>query len=156
MLSMLHLLRNPPASWGFGSALNPPQSAGTIPLKNLLRYGNRLGKREIRFRIARQYLGDSRLGRQLRSWWHRCALDLHFLVPVHACAGRDEVTDDDVLLESEQLVARATDRGVGENSRRLLEARRGDERLRRETGLGDSEEQRLRNRRRLLVLLGLV
>src|SRR4029077_726843 len=67
-----------------------------------------------------------------------------------------EVTDDDVLLESEQLVPRAANRGVGQNTRRLLEARRGDERLRRETGLGDTEQQRLRNRRRLLVLLGLV
>src|ERR1700680_581490 len=155
MLSVSHLLRNPPASWACRSALKPAQSAGTIPL-NLLGNRNRLRQREVRLRIVRQYFGDRRLGWKLRCRRHWCSLDLHFLVPVHACAGRDEVTDDDILLESEQLVPRATNRGVGKNSRRLLEARRRNERLRRETGLGDSEQQRLRDRRRLLVLLGLV
>src|SRR5450759_3420808 len=155
MLSVLHLLRNPPASWGCRSALQPVQNVGTIPL-NLLRNRNSLRQHELRLRIVRQYLGDRRLRRKLRRGWHRCSLDLHFPVPVHARAGRDQVTDDDVLLESEQLVTRATNRGVGENTRRLLEARRRDKRLGRETGLGDSEQQRLRDRRQLLVLLGLV
>jgi hypothetical protein len=42
------------------------------------------------------------------------------------------VTDDDVLLETEQLVSRAADRSIGENARGLLERSRRDERLRRE------------------------
>src|ERR1700686_3842040 len=154
MLSVLQLLRNPPASWACRSALKPAQSAGTISL-DLLGNGNSLRQREVRLHIVRQYLGDGRLGRKLRRRRHWCSLDLHFLIPVHASAGRDEVTDDDVLLEAEQLVARATNRGVGKNARRLLEARGRDERLGRETGLGDTEEERLGNRRGLLVLLGL-
>jgi hypothetical protein len=35
MLSMLHVPRNPRASWGVVAAFNSPQSIGTIPL-NLL------------------------------------------------------------------------------------------------------------------------
>src|SRR5437763_964300 len=134
--------------------LSPPP-ASRLPL-NLLRHRHGLRQRKIRLRLRRQNLGDRRLRWQLRRWWHRCPLDLHFLVPVHACAGRDEVTDDDVLLEPKQLVARAADSSVGQNSRRLLEARRRDERLRRQTGLRDSEKEGLRDCRDLLFLLGLV
>src|ERR1700716_994291 len=105
MLSELHLLRNPPGSWVSRSALNPQPQRGTISL-NLLRHGHRFRQHEVRIRVARQDLGDCRLGWKLRRWWHWRSLDLHFLVPVHTCAGRDEVTDDDVLLESEQLVPR--------------------------------------------------
>jgi hypothetical protein len=32
MLSVLHLLRNPPASWACRSGLKPVQNDGTIPL----------------------------------------------------------------------------------------------------------------------------
>src|SRR3982750_3572624 len=115
-----------------------------VPL-DLLGNGNRncFRQNEIRIRIGRQDLGDGRLGRKLRRRRHWRSLDLHFLVTVHACAGRDKVTDDDVLLESEQLVPRAADRSVGENSRRLLEARRRNERLSRETRLGDTKQQGL-------------
>src|SRR6202165_984027 len=141
MLSELHWLRNPPGSWLSRSAHNPRRQRGTISL-DLFRHRHRFRQHEVRLRIARQYLGDRGLGRKLRRRWQRRSLDLHFLVPVHTCSGRDEVTDDDVLLEAEQLVPRAADRGVGENSRGLLEARRRDERLSRETGLGDSEEKR--------------
>ncbi len=155
MLSVLDLLRNREASWGCKTALNAHQSDGTISL-DLLRYGDRLRQRKVRFGIACQYLGDRRLGWKLRSRWHRRSFDLHFLVTVHACTGRDEVTDDDVLLESEQLVPRATYSGVGQNTRRLLEARCRDERLSREAGLGDAEQQGFRNRRILLLLLRLV
>src|SRR5689334_1268310 len=123
---------------------------------NLLRNRNGFRQREVRIRIGRQDLGDGRLRRQLRRWWHRRTFDLHFLVAVHASTSRDEVTDDDVLLESEQLVSRAADCSVGENARRLLEACRRDERLSRETRLGDTEEQRLGNGRLILVLLGAV
>src|SRR5688500_489471 len=125
-------------------------------LNDLLRNGYRLGQREIRVRIGRQYLGDRRLGRQLRHRRHRRSLDLHFLIAVHTSTRRDQVTDDDVLLETEQLVPRAPYRGVGQNTRRLLEARGRDERLSRETRLGDAEQERLGHRGILLLLLRLV
>src|SRR5213076_709674 len=119
-------------------------------------FGHRYGFRqsEVRLRVGRQDLGDRRLGRQLRRCLHRGSLDLHFLVAVHACTGRDEVTDDDVLLESEQLVPGAADGSVGQNTRRLLEARRRNERLSGQARLRDAKEQRFRNRRCLFLLLG--
>src|SRR5205807_10021937 len=123
---------------------------------DFFRNRNSLWQREVRVRFGRQNLGDARLGGKLRRRRHRCSLDLHFLIPIHAGARRDEVTDDDVLLESEQLVTRAANCGIGQNARRLLEARRRDERLSRETRLRDSEKEWLRNRRCLLFLLGLV
>src|SRR5687768_5462451 len=101
----------------------------------------------------RENLRDRRLRENLRLRRKRRALDVHFLIPVHTGSGRNEVTDDDVLLEAHELVPRTANRGVGQNTRRLLEARRRDERLRRETGLGDSEKQRLGHRRRFLLLL---
>ena len=61
--------------------------------------------------------------------------------------------DDDVLLEPKQIVLRATNRRVRQNSRGLLERRRRDERLRRQARLGDAEQQRLGRRRRFLLLL---
>src|SRR5215210_1682943 len=127
MLSVFDLLRNPRASWAFRTGPKPAKSVGTISL-NLLRNRNGLRQGEVRLRIARQYFGDRWLRRKLGCRRHRRSLDLHFLIAVHTCTGRDEVTDDDVLLESEQLVSRAADCRVGEDSRRLLEARCGDER----------------------------
>src|SRR5438270_6180141 len=86
-------------------------------IRSLDLFRNRNGFRQskIRLGLRRQDLGDGRLWWQLRRCWHRGSLDLHFLVTVHACAGRDEVTDDDVLLESKQLVPRAANCSVGEN-----------------------------------------
>ena len=58
-------------------------------------------------------------------------------------AGRDETSHDDVLLEAAEGVRLAVDRGLGEHLGGLLEGRRRDERLRRERGLRDAEEERL-------------
>ena len=93
------------------------------------------------------------LRRQPFSHRRSFSLDIHFLIPVHAGAGRDEVTDDDVLLETEEIVLRTTNRRVGEDARRLLEGRRRDERLGRQARLRDAEQQRLGRRRRDLLLL---
>ena len=41
--------------------------------------------------------------------------------------GRDELADDDVLLEPDQVVLGAVDGGLGEHPGRLLEGRRGEE-----------------------------
>ena len=69
--------------------------------------------------------------------------DLDPAVELHAGAGRDQPAHDDVLLEPAQVVHLAADRGLGEHARRLLEARRRDERVGRERGLGDAEQQRV-------------
>ena len=54
--------------------------------------------------------------------------------------GRNETTDDDVLLEATQFVPFAHDRGFGQHSSGFLEGRRGDERIRRQGRLGDAEQ----------------
>src|SRR6185503_6690998 len=90
---------------------------------------------EIRLR---ENLRDSRLSEHLGLRRNRSALDVHFLITVHTSSSWNQVTDDDVLLEAHQLVSRAANCCVGENTRGLLERSRRDERLRRERCLGDS------------------
>src|SRR5256714_9339298 len=85
-------------------------------------------------------LADDRLGRS----------DLDRPVPLQARGRRDQLPDDHVLLQPEQPVDLALDRGVGQYLRRLLERRRRQERLRGERRLGDAEDERLE--RRLLTL----
>src|SRR5712691_7391037 len=63
------------------------------------------------------------------------------------CARRDELADDDVLLETKEPVLLAHDRGLGEDAGRLLEGRRREEARGRERRLGDAEQDRLRRRR---------
>src|SRR6516225_8802939 len=69
----------------------------------------------------------------------------------HAGSGRDQVADDDVLLQAAEVVHLALDRGLGEHPRGLLEGGRRDEAVGRERRLGDAEQQRL-IARRLLAL----
>src|SRR3990172_7363402 len=82
-----------------------------------------------------------RAGRLLRRWRRRLEslgrrhLDLR--VAVDAGARRDQVPDDDVLLEPQQVILGALDGGVRQHPRGLLERRRRNERLRRERRLGD-------------------
>src|SRR5438477_11227819 len=94
-----------------------------MPPLDLFRNGNRLGKHEVRVRVARQDLGDRRLRRKLRRGWHRRPTDLHFLAAYHACTGRGAVTEGDVLLESEQLATLATNRRIGKTACRIVDAR---------------------------------
>src|ERR687887_1208348 len=79
--------------------------------------------------------------------------DLDRPVALEPGCGRDQLADDDVLLQPEQPVDLALDRGVGEHLRRLLERSRGEERLGREGRLRDPEDQRLEGRLLLLLLL---
>src|SRR5690606_24138755 len=72
------------------------------------------------------------------------AVDLRVEVPSSAGPRRDQVADDDVLLQPDQLVAGTPHRRVRQHARRLLERRRADERLRGQARLRDPEEQRLR------------
>src|SRR6266480_4230728 len=83
------------------------------------------------------------LGRRGRRLEPLRRLDLDVVVPIDAGPRRDEVADDDVLLEPQQVVPRAADRRVGQHARGLLERRRRNERLRRQARLGDPQEQRL-------------
>src|SRR5436305_4506600 len=53
----------------------------------------------------------------------------HVAVILHAGAGRNEASHDDVLLQSAQVVHRSLDGGFGEHSRGLLERRRRNERV---------------------------
>src|SRR6478609_6974527 len=55
-------------------------------------------------------------------------------------ARRDELAEDDVLLEPEEGVGLALHRGLGEDAGGLLEGRRRQPRLGRERGLGDAHE----------------
>src|SRR5688572_775331 len=67
----------------------------------------------------------------------------HVAVMLHAGAGGDQASHDDVLLEAPQVVHAAGDGRLGEHPRRLLEGSRGDERIGRERRLRDAEQQRL-------------
>src|SRR5262249_26654129 len=69
---------------------------------------------------------------------HRVDLGLRLLGRLHpdiavladARTGRDELTDDDVLLQADQRVAAGMDRRVGQHPSGLLEGRRGTARSR--------------------------
>ena len=65
-------------------------------------------------------------------------------------AGRDQLADDDVLLQAEQVVL-AGDRRLGEHAGGLLEGGRRQEALGVQRGLGDAQQHRL-GRRRLTAL----
>src|SRR6266699_124408 len=62
-----------------------------------------------------------RLGRRRRRLEPLRRLDLDVVVPIDAGPRRDEVADDDVLLEPQQVIPRAADRRVGQYARGLLE-----------------------------------
>ena len=57
--------------------------------------------------------------------------------------GRDQTTHHHVLLQAAQVVALAGDRRLGEDAGGLLEGGRGDERLGRQRGLGDAQQDAL-------------
>src|SRR5258708_3968427 len=59
-----------------------------------------------------------------------------------ARTGRDEAAHNDVFLEAAEIVHLAGDGRFREDAGGLLEARGGDERIRRERRLGDTEEER--------------
>src|SRR3954454_17228022 len=65
-------------------------------------------------------------------------LDPDVAVAGQTRTGRDELTDDDVLLEADERVGLGVDRRVGEDPGRLLEGRRRQPRLGRQRGLGDT------------------
>src|SRR5712692_3577058 len=71
-------------------------------------------------------------------------LFLHVDVAIgrHTGARRDEAADDDVLLEPAQVVDSARDCRLRQYPRGLLERGCRDERLRRQRGLGDAQQQR--------------
>ncbi len=69
--------------------------------------------------------------------------DLHVPVVIHAGSGRDEAAHDDVFLQAAQVVHLAVDGGFGKNPGRLLEGCGRDKAVRRERGLGDTEQHRL-------------
>src|SRR5919108_793724 len=69
-------------------------------------------------------------------------LDPDVAVAGQTRTGRDELTDDDVLLEADERVGLGVDRRVREDSRRLLEGRRRQPGLRGQRGLGDPHELR--------------
>ena len=73
--------------------------------------------------------------------------ELQIAVHREASAARDEVTEDDVLLEAAEFVHAAHRRGLGEDAGRVLEGRGRDEGVGFERGLRDAEERGLRFRR---------
>src|SRR5919204_5091089 len=81
-------------------------------------------------------------------------LDLEPPVPAQAGGGRDQLADDHVLLQAEQTVGLALERRVREDLGGLLERRRREERVRRERGLGDAEDDLLVQGLLALRLLG--
>ena len=69
--------------------------------------------------------------------------DLHVAIARHTRTGRNQFADDHVLFEPEQRIVLALDRRIGEHARRLLEARRREERLGRKRCLRDAEQYRI-------------
>ena len=73
--------------------------------------------------------------------------DVDHAVLLETRRGRNQLADDHVLLQPEEVVLLALDRGVGENLRRLLERCGREERLGRQRGLRDAEDDMLEGRR---------
>src|SRR3954468_3340 len=108
--------------------------------KRLFLVGEQPGGRELGYcNSRRRHLLDPRRRRFVARRW----LDIDLGVAVDAAAGRDQVTDDDVLLETEEVVLGPADGRVGQHPRGLLERRSRDEGLGRETRLGDAQQNRL-------------
>src|ERR1039458_6465617 len=72
----------------------------------------------VRSRDFRLYLGGS-----LFHFWR----EAHVAVVLHAGAGRDEASDNDVFFQAAQVINLAVDAGFGEHARGLLERCRRDE-----------------------------
>jgi hypothetical protein len=69
-----------------------------------------------------------------------CRLGLAATVVSKAGTGRNEAADDDVFLETTQLVALAHDGSLGKNARRFLEGSGRNERIGRQRGLGNAQQ----------------
>src|SRR5688572_16877724 len=67
---------------------------------------------------------------------------------------RDQSADDDVLLESPQVVPQAANCSFGEYAGGFLEGGRRDEGLGRERSFGDAEQNRLEHRDFFAILFG--
>ena len=70
-------------------------------------------------------------------------LDLDPPVALQTGGSRDQLADDDVLLETVEAIDLALERRVGQNLRRLLEGGRREERVGVERGLRDAEDDLL-------------
>ena len=68
-------------------------------------------------------------------------IPVELAVPGQAGAGGDELTDDDVLLQAQQVVHLALDGGLGEDLGGLLEGGGGQEGLGGQGGLGDTHDE---------------
>src|SRR5690606_18544161 len=107
--------------------------------------------RVLLFRIAGE--DQAFLGLAPRSADRRVAAVRRHAQSVHARAGAggDEATDDHVLLEPDQRVLLALDRGLGEHAGGLLERGGRDERTGLQARLGDAEQHRSAHRRLLAL-----
>ena len=70
-------------------------------------------------------------------------IQLHVSVALHAGAGRDQLTDQHVLLQAAQMVGLSADRRLGQDLGGLLEGCCGQEGVGRQRGLCDSEDDLL-------------
>src|SRR4029079_14313072 len=68
-------------------------------------------------------------------------LDRDRAVLAQSGRGRDQLADDDVLLQADQVVGLALERRIGEHLGGLLERARREEALRRQRRLGDTEDE---------------
>src|SRR5690606_35805185 len=92
---------------------------------------------------AREPLGDALVAPVGRPVLHRPVVRrrrLDLVVDLHAGAGRDELADDDVLLQTVEVVGAALDGGLGEHPGRLLERRRRQPRVGGQRRLGDAHD----------------
>src|SRR5262245_10710988 len=103
----------------------------TVPLTldpSLLLYIQLRSHRLLQERTRRATIGLR--WRRRRRLEARRRLDLDFRVPVDAGTRRDQVPDDDVLLEAQEVVLGPANGGIGQYPGGLLERRGRNERLR--------------------------
>src|SRR5215469_15179976 len=93
-------------------------------------------------RTLRFLVGSGDLLLHLRSGLFHLGREADVAVVLHAGSGGDEAADDNVLLEAAQVIDSSLDGSFGQHARGLLEGSGGDERIRRERSLRDTEEQR--------------
>src|SRR6185312_15791782 len=130
-------MADPPSRGSYGCGRKRKGPASLPALLHCIRDGELLRRSLRRFQLCRYALGLLFLDGLV-------ALGCDVTQTRHGAAGtgRDETSDDDVLLEALERVDLAVDCGVGEDARGLLERRGREHRTCLERRLGDAQKNR--------------